>query len=110
MAYYLFQVSYTADAIKAMVTKPQDREAAARAAIVAVGGTLHRVFFAFGDSDIIAIVEAADDKTMAAVSFMFSASGIVSKAQTTKLMTTAEAMEAMSLAKATASTYTPSVD
>ena len=107
MAYYLLQANYRPEAIKALVAEPQDREAAARAAIEAIGGTLHNVFFAFGDSDIVAIVEVADDKAMAAGSFILSATGAFSKIETTPLLTTAEAMEAMSLAKATASAYTP---
>ena len=41
MAYYLFQANYRPEAIKALVAEPQDREAAARAAIEAIGGTLH---------------------------------------------------------------------
>jgi len=107
MAYYLFQANYQPNAIKALVAEPQDREAAARSAIEALGGTLHSIFFAFGDRDIIAIIEVADDKTMAAGSFMISSTGDFSKVETTKLLTTAEAMEAMSLAKETAGAYTP---
>mgnify|MGYP001815552275 CR=1 FL=1 len=37
MAYYLFQGRYSTDAIKAMVDKPQDREAAARTLVEAAG-------------------------------------------------------------------------
>tara|TARA_B100000745_G_C20110163_1_gene379980 strand:+ start:781 stop:1152 length:372 start_codon:yes stop_codon:yes gene_type:complete len=107
MAFYLLQASYTADAIKALVASPQDREADVRAITEALGGTLHQVFFAFGESDIVAIMEISDDKTMAAGSFVASATGAFSKVQTTKLLTTAEAMEAMNLAKATAGAYKP---
>ena len=107
MAFYLLQASYTADAIKALVASPQDREADVRAITEALGGKLHQVFFAFGESDIVAIMEISDDKTMAAGSFVASATGAFSKVQTTKLLTTAEAMEAMNLAKATAGAYKP---
>ena len=41
MAFYLLQASYTADAIKALVASPQDREADVRAITEALGGTLH---------------------------------------------------------------------
>ena len=78
-----------------------------RLASQAFGGTLHSIFYGFGDRDIIAIVEVADDKTMATGTFVLSATGAFSKIETTPLLTTAEAMEAMSLAKATASAYTP---
>ena len=52
-------------------------------------------------------MEISDDKTMAAGSFVASATGAFSKVQTTQLLTTAEAMEAMNLAKATAGAYKP---
>ena len=107
MAFYLVRASYTADAIKALVADPQDREAAARAAIEALGGTMHSFFFAFGDYDLVTICEVADDKTMAAGSPLISATGAFSKMETTKLLTTPEAMEAMSTAQATASAYKP---
>ena len=46
MAFFLVRASYTGDAIKSMVADPKDREAAARAAIEALGGTLHQFFCA----------------------------------------------------------------
>ena len=75
MAYYMFTGSYSTDAIKALVDNPQDREAAGRAAVEAVGGKLHSFFFTFGQSDVIAIIEADDDIAMAAMSLMIGASG-----------------------------------
>ena len=53
MPFYLFQASYTPTALKAMVENPQDREAAARPLIEAVGGKLHNLFFCFGTTAII---------------------------------------------------------
>ena len=49
-----------------MVATPQDREAAARKLIEALGGKLHHLFFAFGQYDVICLIEAPDDKTMMA--------------------------------------------
>ena len=59
MSFYLYKANYSTDAVKAMVDKPQDREAAARGVIEALGGTLHHFFFALGDWDIIEV-----DKTL----------------------------------------------
>ena len=107
MAFYLFKANYSAEAIKAMVAEPQDREAAGRKVIEALGAKLHSFFFALGDSDIIAIIEADDDTMMVAGSLLVSASGSFKSASTTKLMTSAEAMVAMGKAKEAASAYTP---
>lgn len=107
MSYYMFQARYTAAAIKAMVDKPQDREAAARLLIEAVGGKLHSMFFCFGSEDVLAIIEAPDDKSIAACAMAIGASGAFSGGATTKLMTSAEAMDAMTAAKKAAASYTP---
>ncbi len=107
MPFYMFQGRYSADAIKAMVNTPQDREAAGRALVESVGGKLHSIFFAFGADDIIAIIEGPDDNTAAACSMALGASGAFSGGATTKLLTTAEAMQAMGIAKKAAAGYTP---
>jgi len=107
MPFYLFQGRYTAEALKAMINHPQDREAAARPLIEAVGGKLHNLFFCFGSEDIVALIEAPDDKAMAAGALAVGASGAMSAGATTKLMTSGEAMEAMAAAKKATSSYKP---
>lgn len=107
MSFYLWQGCYSTAAIKAMVDSPQDREAAARPLVEAVGGKLHHVFFCFGKEDVIALIEAPDDNAMAACSLAIGASGAFSSGATTKLMTSSEAMKAMSAAKAAAGRYKP---
>jgi uncharacterized protein with GYD domain len=107
MPFYMFQARYTADAIKAMVDNPQDREAAARPLIEAIGGKLHNLFFCFGSDDVVAIIEAPDDKAMAAGTMAIGASGAFAGGATTKLMITADAMEAMAIAKSATGSYTP---
>ena len=107
MPYYMFQGRYSTPAIKAMIDKPQDRETAASALVEAVGGKLHQFFFAFGTDDVVAIIEAPDDKAIAACSFALGASGALSGGATTKLMTSAEGMAAMEAAQTAAKSYKP---
>ena len=107
MPFYMFQARYTAAAIKAMVDNPQDREAAARPLVEAVGGKLHHMFFCFGAEDVVALIEAPDDKAMAAGALAIGASGAFSSGATTKLMTSTEAMAAMAAAKEAAGSYKP---
>ena len=107
MPFYMFKGRYTTNSIKSLVEKPEDREAAARKMIEALGAKLHHLFFCFGDEDVIALIEAPDDETMAAGALLVGASGTMSGGSTTKLMTSKEAMKAMKKAgKATAS-YRP---
>lgn len=107
MSLYMFQASYTAQAIKALVNNPQNREEAARTVIEAVGGKLLHMYFCFGTADVVAIIEAPDDKSMAACSMAIGASGAFSAGSTTSLMTPAEAMEAMQAAQTAAAVYKP---
>lgn len=107
MSLYMFQASYTALAIKALVNNPQNREAAARTVIEAAGGKLLNMYFCFGTSDVIAIIEAPDDKAMVSCSLAIGASGAFSSGSTISLMTAADAMEAMQAAQAAAAVYKP---
>jgi uncharacterized protein with GYD domain len=107
MSFYLFRGRYSTDSLRALVDKPQDREAAAGAMINGMGAKLHHLFFCFGDDDVVALIEAPDDETMAACALVVGASGMMSGGSTTKLMTSAEAMNAMkSAAKGRASYQT----
>ncbi len=107
MPFYLFKGKYSTNSIKSMVANPQDREKEAGKLIEALGGKLHHLFFCFGEEDVIALIEAPDDKTMAAGALVVGASGSMSGGATTKLMTSAEAMEAMKMAGKAAGSYKP---
>lgn len=108
MPFYLYQLSYTQEAIKSMVANPSDRRAAATKLIEGLGGKLHHLFFAFGQYDVICLIEGPDDKMMAAGALAVASAGTVSASSTTKLMTVEDAMEAMTAAgKATGSYKAP---
>lgn len=107
MAYYLFRGRYSTDAIKAMVNKPQDREAAAAPLIEALGGKLHNLFFCFGEDDVVALIEAPDDETYAACALVVGASGTMSGGASVKLMTSKQAQQAMKKANDAQKSYSP---
>ena len=110
MSFYLFQASYSSDGIKAMVGHPQDRAAAARKMIEALGGKLHHFFFTWGSDDVVALIEMDDDKAMIAGSMLVGASGAMSGGRTTKLISPEDAMAAMKLAGEVASSYKAATD
>ncbi len=107
MPFYLYQLAYSTDAMKAMVANPSDREAAARKLIEALGGKLHHLFFAFGEHDIVCLIEGPDDIFMMAGAAAVASSGATSAASTTKLFTAAEAMRALTLAGKATGSYKP---
>lgn len=105
MAHYLLQVGYTPEAIATMVKTPQDRVAAVRPAVEKLGGNIEAGYFAFGEYDIILVVDMPDNVSAAALSLAAAAGGACSKIKTTPLMTMEEGMDAMK--KAAASAYQP---
>src|SRR3989337_1547056 len=95
MAYYMVQAAYTAEAIAAMVKKPEDRAAAIVPVVEKLGGTLEGLWFCFGEYDIVGISQMPDNVSAAAFAFAVSQSGKLRSVKTTPLMTSGEAMKAM---------------
>ncbi|MFO1088655.1 MAG: GYD domain-containing protein [Hyphomicrobiales bacterium] len=105
MPHYMLQGRYSPSSIKAMIVNPQDREAAARKVVEAVGGKLLGFYFAFGEDDFVAIFEAPDDTAAAALSMTVGATGGFSGGRITKLLTPKESVAAMNAAKAAVGKY-----
>jgi uncharacterized protein with GYD domain len=105
--FYLYQLAYSPQAIKAMVANPSDRRAAAEKLIDSIGGKLHHLFFAFGKYDVVCLIEAPDDVAMAAGAMAVAASGTTSASATIKLMTAEEAVAAMEKAGSALGAYRP---
>jgi uncharacterized protein with GYD domain len=105
MPLYLGRFSYSTDAMKAMVSNPQDRSAAAREVAESVGGKLLGFWFAFGEHDGAFLMEAPDNASAAALAMAVGGSGALSTIETTVLLDMEEAQEAMR--KAAAATYRP---
>jgi uncharacterized protein with GYD domain len=105
MAKYLFQATYTSDAWATQVKNPQNRVEAVRPVIEGLGGHIESVYFAFGEYDVVGIVEMPNNVSMAAFSLAAAAGGAVKAVKTTPLMTIEEGMEA--LRKASGTGYRP---
>jgi len=105
MAYYMVQAAYTAEAIAAMVKKPEDRAAAIRPVVEKLGGKLEGIWFCFGEYDVVGISELPDNVSAAAFAFAVSQGGKVKALKTTPLMTGDEAVKAMK--KAAGAGYRP---
>ena len=100
MARYMIQASYNVQAVGTLMANPQDRAAAVQPVVERMGGRLEAFYFAFGDSDVVAIAEMPDNVSMAALSMAISAGGGLSSFRTTVLLTMEEAVEAMKKARA----------
>jgi len=105
MPLYLGRFSYTTDAMKALLSQPQDRSAAAREVAESLGGKLLGFWYAFGEFDGVFLLEAPDNASAAALAMAVGAGGALSEVETTVLLDMDEAQEAMR--KAAAATYRP---
>jgi uncharacterized protein with GYD domain len=105
MPLYLGRFSYTTDAMKALLSQPQDRSAAAREVAESLGGKLLGFWYAFGEFDGVFLMEAPDNASAAALAMAVGAGGALSEVETTVLLDMDEAQEAMR--KAAAATYRP---
>jgi len=95
MPYYLLQVKYTPEAWAAQLKNPQDPRERIRPLVEGVGVRVEALYYAFGDYDVIALVEAPDNVSVAALSLAVTASGALTAVKTTPLMTVEEGMAAM---------------
>ena len=105
MAYFLLQGAYTAEAWKALVKKPHDRTEVVRPVIEKLGGRMESAWFAFGEYDIVLILQMPDNVSAAAFSLAVAAGGAFKSYKTTPLMTIADGIEAMR--KAAGAGYQP---
>ena len=90
MARYMFQASYTMEALANLVSNPQDRSVAARAVMAQLGAELELFEYCLGDYDVMAIYSAPDDITATAVALSICAAGHLTSFKTTKLIPPAE--------------------
>ncbi len=90
MAKYLLQGSYSADGLKGVVKEGgSGRKDAASKAIKAAGGKMESLYFAFGDHDVIAIFDVADNVSAASLALTVSSSGMI-RTKITPLLTVEE--------------------
>ena len=79
MPKYLLQVSYTADGTKGLLKDGgSKRRQAAQALVESVGGRLESMYFAFGATDVFAIIDAPDNASASAGALAIAASGSAS--------------------------------
>jgi len=99
MPMYLTRFSYTPETWARLISKPEDRRAAAQQYVESVGGKLHGFWYALGEYDAYTLWEAPDNVSMAAVAVAISAGGALSSFQTTALLTVEETLQALGRAQ-----------
>ena len=107
MARYLIQASYTPESWAAQLKNPQDRRQAAAPLLEQLGGRIETFDYAFGDYDVVAIVDLPDSISAAAGALAIMASGAMKAYKTTPLLSGDEGLAAIRKAAEAATTYQP---
>lgn len=105
MGYYMIRARFSQAALQGMVAKPQDRKKAVTKLVEAQGGKLRDYFFAFGDKDMVIILEAPSHEAAMAVAMTGAAAGTVTDCETTVLVPSSDAVGAMKKAASAAGSY-----
>lgn len=98
MSIYVLRGRYSAEALKGMMTSPEDREAAIAKAVEKAGGKLIGYYVTFGDDDWLVIIDCPSNEAALSIAVVAAAGGSVSDTKTTVAMTTKQAMAAFKAA------------
>jgi uncharacterized protein with GYD domain len=78
MPKYLVEASYASDGVQGLIKEGGSaRRAELEKACASVGGKLDAFYFAFGDSDVVSIVDLPDNVTAAGTALVIASSGKV---------------------------------
>ena len=87
MTKYMFRTNYTQSGLQGLLAEGgSGREAALRATVESVGGSLEGFYYAFGDCDLYLIADLPDQAAATALSLNIAAAGALT-VQTTVLLT-----------------------
>lgn len=95
MPLFLTRFGYTPEAWTALIADPHNRAEAVKPMIEKAGCALKGFWYAFGEQDGFALIEAPDTTTIAGVSVKISSSGALRSFETTQLITADEMVEAL---------------
>lgn len=107
MPKYICFFSYTRDAAKAMIKKPTDRVAAAKALVESVGGEMECFYWMHGHHDGFFIADYKDGTSAAAVAAAAGSTGAVTELETHELFDGAAQGRIMKAAKTALGGYKP---
>ncbi len=95
MAKYLVEANYVGDGVKGLLKEGgTSRRAAIEEATKTVGGSVDAFYYAFGETDVYAIIDMPDDVATAGLALTIAASGAVT-IRTTVLLTPEEIDQAV---------------
>ena len=107
MPRFLIEVSYTAESWNAQMHSHANVTDRITPPVEKLGGSIDSIYYAFGERDLIALVDFPSNEDAAAFSLAASAGGAVASMRTTPLLTVEEGIAAMRKADAISPSYHP---
>jgi uncharacterized protein with GYD domain len=107
VARYLFQGSYTSDSWAAQVAAQSNVVERIQPLLTACKANLDSIYYAFGDSDIVALIDFPTAEDAAAFSLATTAGGSLKSAKTTPLLSVEQGRTAMKKAAEAGKHYQP---
>jgi uncharacterized protein with GYD domain len=98
MPLYMSTFGYTSEVWAGLVKSPEDREAAVGRILEDAGCKLRGLWYAFGEADGFALIEAPDTVTAAGLAIAIGSSGAFRKFETTPVLTQRETLDALRVA------------
>lgn len=107
MAHYLIEVGYTPQSWSTQIDKPGNPIDRITPSLEALGGKLECLYYAFGDVDVVGIVDFATAEDAAAWALAIGSSGALRLFRTTPLLSIDQGMESLRRAGEARKTYAP---
>ncbi len=107
MPVFITYASYSSEAVKAMVAKPQDRTGPVRALLEKAGGRLISFYFTTGGNDVVVISEVPDGTDAVAIGMAVASTGAVSRIETVRAWPAEDFVAVAQKAATLTGAYTP---
>jgi uncharacterized protein with GYD domain len=107
MSHYLIEVSYTPEAWSAQIDKQANVIERITPALDACGGTLQCMYYAFGEVDLIGVIDFPTPEDATAFGLAVGSSGALRLYRTTPLLTIDQGIDAMRRAGKARKVYAP---
>jgi len=99
MSLYMSTFEYKPEVWSELISNPENRTETVSRLLESAGCKLKGLWYAFGQSDGFALIEAPNNVTSASLMIAISASGAFNRFETTVLMTQTELLEALGKAQ-----------
>lgn len=109
MAHYLIEVGYTPQSWNSQIESQQNVVDRITPAVQAANGKIESIYYAFGEADLVGIIEFPTAEDAAGFSLAVTGSGALRSFRTTPLLTVEQGIASMKRASEIRASYAPPI-